>query len=309
MFGRRPDGKRIDKGTDGLTRMSPLFLGPRTQATNFFEMEIPAKSIDDYIEKKRKDGIEYNYRDIVIATLVRTFYARPKLNQFVMNGHFYQRKYIDVSMIAHKSLRSGEDETTVKIRFSGKETIAEVKQKVDTAIKKAVETKVSIDGFTDLPSKMPTWVLKLIVWLTKRLDKRGMLSDKFIFNTSPFHASIFFADLRSIKLNAVYHHLYDFGNCGFFCVLGKDKIVSHVDEKTGETSPERMVHLRISEDERFIDGLYYTGMIRFATRMIENLAILEAPPEDFEVRKTKQMQIRDKKLAKKAARKSKKKKG
>lgn len=37
------------------------------------------------------------------------------------------------------------------------------------------------------------------------------------------YASVFFANLGSLGLDAVYHHMYEWGNAPFFIVVGKRK--------------------------------------------------------------------------------------
>ena len=97
------------------------------------------------------------------------------------------------------------------------------------------------------------------------------------------HASIFFADLKSIHLDRIYHHLYSFGNCGFFATMGKEKTKVVADEKTGEIHAQKIFELSASIDERFIDGLYYSGMIKVIKRMMADLDVLTRAPHDDEV--------------------------
>jgi hypothetical protein len=285
VFGFRCDGKKV-KGVDGLTRMAPLFLGTRPESVNYFTLEFPTQKLDDYISAKKKQGHDITYRDLVIATLVRVFYVRPKLNWFIVNGVNYRRNFTDVSMMTYKSLRRiGEGETLAKARFIGTETIFEVSKGMNNAIDKATKDDVSIDGFTNIP--LPTFLLKTLVGSIKLLDKYGLLTDKFLFNTSPFHCSIFLADLRSIKMDYIHHHLYRFGNCGFFCVLGRDKLIARVDEQTGEIKAEKVITLAISEDGRSGDGLYWSNVLRQIHRIVDDFSCLEIPPEEFEIHRVR----------------------
>jgi len=300
----RADGKKI-KGMGGFDRMLALVVGKtRVESTNLFTMDIITKTMDEFIASRKKDGVEYSYRDIVIAALVRTFYLRPRLNRFVVAGNFYQRNFIDVAMTVHKDLRSGGEEAAIKCRFTGKETIQEIKASLDKEIYDAVMNNNQTDKFTSAINWLPTWVFRWIVRGMRVLDRYGLLTDKFMFKVSPFHSSIFFADLKSIHLDRIYHHLYNFGNCGFFCAMGKDKMKALVDERSGEIKPTKVVELGVSEDERFIDGLYYTGMIKVIHRLLDNLELLERAPEDDEVKKcpTPKEIKKQKKQKRKAAR-------
>jgi hypothetical protein len=283
-FGKRPDGVEV-KELDGVTKMIPLLMRTREGSTNNITMRQLAKHFDEFIAEKRKQGIEYNYRDIVVASLVRVFCMWPKLNRFVMGGRFFQRKWIDVSMMVHKSLRTGDDETAIKCRFTGYETLPEIKEVLDAEIKKAVTSRNGTDKTTDMLGKLPHLILKFVVNCIRTLDHFGFLPDSFMRNNSPFHTSIFITDLKSIGLDSIYHHLYNFGNCGCFVAIGKDKTVPVIDELTGEIKPDKVMDLGISLDERFHDGLYCSKSLRAWSRILSSPWCLEQPLQPYEIHK------------------------
>jgi hypothetical protein len=300
----RKDGKKI-KGVDAFFRMASLTVAEnRVNAQNFYTQELLTRPMDEYIAEKAAQGIDYTYRDIAIAALVRVFYLRPRLNRFIVKGNFYQRYHNDVSRAIQKNLRDGNQETVVKCRFKRKETLAEVKEKLDTTIYNAVNNENATDAFVGgILSKLPTWLLRLFVKFLRTADRWGWLSDKFWFTVSPFHASVLFADMKSVHLGPVWHHCYNLGNCGFMCCMGKEKLRAVVDPKTLEIRPEKVIELGITEDERFIDGLTYSHVIKTIERIMENLSVLERAPEDDEVRRPAPTPY-EKKMAEKAERRA-----
>jgi len=292
MFGRRPDGKKI-KLKSGVTRMMPMIFGRRSESTNYFLFQNSCEKLDAYIAEKNAnaDGENrYTYRDISIAVLVRIFATRPKFNRFIVGDTFYQRNYIDVAMMVHKNLRQGEEEVIVKARFTGRETLAEVKEKLDTEILNAIKEEKTDKTF----NWMPQFMLRLIVRGMKFFDRLGLLSDKFLRTQSPFHASIFFSDLKSIRLNYAFHHLYNFGNCGFFCALGKEHLHPIVDEDTGGFKVDKIFEMGISVDDRYVDGLYYSHMIKGVKRIIADLSQLEQPLIDDDIMHPRDIKIKKK---------------
>ncbi|MCL1900995.1 MAG: hypothetical protein FWG51_01175, partial [Firmicutes bacterium] len=160
MFGRRADGKKV-KGLDGLTKMMPMFMKYRTDSVNFFRCPFSASKIDEFIEAKKADGYGFTYRDIMMAAMVRTFALFPKCNRFVMGGRIYQRKHIDVCLSMHKNLRTGDDETVAKMRYSGKETVFEIKKQIDEVILKTLKEDNGTDKVSDRLSKLPLWMMKI----------------------------------------------------------------------------------------------------------------------------------------------------
>jgi len=273
MFGRRPDGKRI-KNQNAMQRMIPLFMRTREGATNYFLATLPCEPMDKFIEQKRAEGIEYTYRDIIIASLVRTFAIRPKFNRFFIGDRLYQRSNIDVAMVAHKSLRTGDEEVSLKARYIGFETIGEIKEKFDLAITNATKGE---DKFMSFMDKLPQCVLRGFALALRLFDRFGLVGDKVLYDISPFHSSIFIADLKSIRLNRSIHHLYNFGNCGFFGTIGKEYMAPVVDEETGEVKPAKILEMGISMDERFVDGFYYSHMWKNIKRIMSDLSCLEKP--------------------------------
>ena len=292
MFGKRPDGKKI-KLKNAVARMTPMFLGRRTESINYFLFQHPCEKLDEYIVQKNIEGANYSYRDIIIACLVRIFATRPKFNRFFIKDTLYQRNHIDVSMMVHKDLRKGDDEVIVKIRFTGLETIAEVKEKIDTEIQKAIKTEQTDKSFNWMPQPL----LKFIVRWLRFWDRFGLLTDRFLKKQSPFHTSIFYSDLKSIRLNYAFHHLFNFGNCGFFCTLGKEHLRPIVDEETHKIEAKKIFELGISVDDRVVDGLYYSHMIKGVHRITADLTQLEQPlhedeihiPRDIKVKKMKKV--------------------
>jgi hypothetical protein len=85
------------------------------------------------------------------------------------------------------------------------------------------------------------------------------------------YASAFIANLGSLKLDAAYHHHYEYGNIPIFVTVGRvhDAVVARAD---GTVGTRKEVVLKWNFDERIEDGLY-------AARALELLrARLAAPP-------------------------------
>jgi len=97
---------------------------------------------------------------------------------------------------------------------------------------------------------------------------------KKIIAASPFHTSIFITNLKSIKTDYIYHHLYDFGTTGIFISMGKEKMQAVVD-KEGNIVPKKVMTLGVVTDERFCDGLYFGNSLRLLKRIYENPNVLK----------------------------------
>lgn len=274
MFGKRSDGKKI-KGLSPVNRLIPHIMSARHDSQNLFKYELQCESLDEFIAKEKEKGISINYMHIVIAGVVRLFALRPQLNRFVMNGRIFKRNNIMVSFVVKKALRDDVEETTVKLEFTGKENIYQIKEKIDETVK--ANSNVKAVNETDKTAKfltnIPNFLIKIAVGLLKWLDKHGILPKKIIA-ASPFHTSIFITNLKSIKTDYIYHHIYDFGTTGIFISMGKEKLQAVVD-KEGNIVAKKVMTLGVVTDERFCDGLYFGNSLRLLKRIYENPNVLK----------------------------------
>lgn len=274
MFGKRSDGKRI-KTIDPFFKLIPHIMFERHDASNSMNLKVDCAALDAYIAKKREENISINYMHIIIASIVRIFALKPHLNRFVMNGRLFKRNKIYVSFSVKKKLKEEAEESTIKLEFEGTENIFEIKKKVDEGIREtcAIQKDNSTDKTAKIFSILPNFFLKYSIKFCKFLDRHGMLP-KAIIKASPFHTSCFLTNLKSIHMNYIYHHLYDFGTTGMFVSMGKEAMEPVVNQN-GEVVPAKIMNLGIVADERLCDGFYHANSLRLFKRIIENPTVLE----------------------------------
>ena len=273
MFGFRPDGKRI-KSLSGFDKFIPHLMSSRNDSENLFKYEMDCEKLDNFIATEREKGVSFTYMHFVIAAIIRVIALRPKINRFVMNGRIYKRNDICISFVVKKSLRDDAQETTVKLHFDGTENIYEIKEKINEAIEKnnTLSSENGTDRFTSIIRHIPNFLSKFFIGLIKLLDKHGMLPNK-ILELSPFHTSCFITNLKSIKTDYIYHHLYNFGNTGLFVAMGKESKKPVVD-KDDNIVVKKIMTLGINTDERFCDGFYYANSFRLLRRICDNPSVL-----------------------------------
>ena len=82
--------------------------------------------------------------------------------------------------------------------------------------------------------------------------------------------------MGSLGINAIYHHLYDFGNIPVFISYGKifSQDVTLLD---GTVEHHHFVTLRIVTDERICDGYYYASAFKKLKRYMLNPDLLDTP--------------------------------
>jgi hypothetical protein len=280
MFGFRADGKKI-KTIDPTMKLIPHVMTQRNDAMVMTPYEIDCKGMDEYIFKRRKEGVYYTYMDIIIAACARTLATRPKLNRFIMNGRVFKRNVIEVSFTVKKVLQDGGEETEVKLDFTGLETLSDVHAMMEKEI--SANTKKTSNNDTDdlakILTRVPNGIIKFMVGTLKFMDKHGLLPMSII-RLSPFHTSLFITNMKSIKMNYVYHHLYNFGTTSIFLSMGKEHyepVVLDPDENI--IGVKKLITIGAVIDERICDGLYYGNSFRDFKKFIENPAIMDTAIE------------------------------
>lgn len=280
MFGYRSDGRKL-KNIPPFFKIIPQVMRTRGDSQVYYSYDIPIKAMDEYITKKAEEGIRISYMNIIYAAMVRLISQRPQLNRFIMNGRTYARKDIEISLAIKKSLTDDGEETTIKLPFTGTENIFEVKEVLDNVINENKD--VSKENDTDLLAKalslIPTFLLKIAVSFIMFLDKHGMLP-KFVIKASPFHTSAFLTNVASLGIDAIYHHLYDFGTTGLFLAMGKKKKDFIYDDET--IKEEKCISLAFVCDERICDGYYFASSVKMFNRFLKKPELLEENVEKVE---------------------------
>lgn len=279
MFGKRPDGRRI-KNIDPIQLITGFLMKKRYDSMNMYEDTINCESWDNYIKEKREQGISMSYMHIFIAGAVRMIALKPRLNRFVMNGKIYARPKIWVSFTIHPELHIDSPDTTIKLCFEGTESIIEIAETINEAIRKETVLRTDendTDKLVRIFTALPSWLLNFVAAFLMWMDRHNMLP-KAIIDFSPFHTSFYITNLKSLGINHVFHHTCEFGTNGLFFAMGKEKEVPVAHK--GEVSIEKHMGFSLVSDERFCDGLYYALALREFRKIMRNPAVLETPLEE-----------------------------
>ena len=271
----RADGKRL-RHTDPMYRVAAHIMDKRVDSMNMTTIDIPYEPMQEYINKKRKEGVRISHLALVIAAYLRTMAEHPQLNRFIVNKKVYTRNEIAIGMVV---LKSGENSngTMSKMYFEKTNTLFDV----NNIINKYVEdnrntpennkTEKLIKILVGIPG-----LLNIGVKAFKLLDRYGLLP-KAIINASPFHMSMGITNLASIRTNHIYHHCYEFGTTSIFLAMGNLREVPK--RKGDEITFVRSMPIGVVMDERVCSGSYFALAFKSLKRYLANPELLELPPE------------------------------
>ena len=110
-------------------------------------------------------------------------------------------------------------------------------------------------------------IRRLILAVGRVGDAFGLLPASMI-EDDPMYASVFFANLASIGMDACYHHLYEYGSIGIFGVIGRP--TTDPGSPTSGPDRRRTMTLRWTFDERVEDGLVAGYALKRAKQMLED---------------------------------------
>jgi pyruvate/2-oxoglutarate dehydrogenase complex dihydrolipoamide acyltransferase (E2) component len=119
---------------------------------------------------------------------------------------------------------------------------------------------------------------KLIVAILRSLDAHGHMP-KDIAREDPYNSTVFISNLGSIKLNAGYHHLTNWGTNSVFVVVGEKHMQPFYSED-GAVSVRPALSLGLTLDERIADGYYYSKTIRLLKKFFAEPELLDIPAKE-----------------------------
>lgn len=279
-FRKRSDGVLLRK-LPGFRKMFPFLMRTRTESIIYYSQRIRLRETLSWLEKAnagRTNRISLFH--IILAAGVRTLALRPEANRFVAGCRIFQRKAIDLGFVVKREISEQASETNLKLTFDPRSTIAEVAERVASAVRETKRSETSSDEkISGLLTSLPRPMTRLALAGVRFLDYYGLLPASFIKGEA-LYASAFIANLGSIGLDAVLHHMFEWGNASFFVVVGRRKNEPVVNER-GEIEVQEVMDMTFSLDERITDGVYYAGTIGLLADLIENPAKLEVPPESL----------------------------
>ena len=271
----RADGKRL-RHTDPMYRVAAHIMDTRVDSINMTTIDIPYEPIQEYINKKRKEGIRISHMALVIAAYIRTMAEFPELNRFVVNKKIYTRNEVAVGMVVLKSLED-HNGTMSKMYFDKANTVFEVNDIINKYVEenRDVPENNSTEKLIKILLSIPG-LLTVGVKVFKFMDRYGLLP-KAIINASPFHMSMGITNLASIRTNHIYHHCYEFGTTSVFMAMGNLREVAK--RKGDEIIFVRSLPIGVTMDERICSGSYFASAFKALKKYLANPELLEVAPE------------------------------
>ena len=280
-WGDRTDGRRI-RTLPAMSMVTPYIMVERQDASNLIADSIEITPVERYIRAKRKEGYSsFGIVHVLLACYCRGIAKYPAINRFLSGQKIYSRgDDIQFCMTIKKEMSTDAPDTVIKLHLTPHDTAIDIYNKMNVEVEKVKNTPLDsdFDNTAGALSLIPGVVLKFVVWLLKLLDYFGLLP-KFLLEVSPFHGSVFFTSMGSLGIPPIYHHLYNFGNLPVFCAFGLKRRELEMQED-GTLVQRKYIDLKMTTDERIVDGFYYATFLKYFKRLMRRPEQLDSPPEE-----------------------------
>jgi pyruvate/2-oxoglutarate dehydrogenase complex dihydrolipoamide acyltransferase (E2) component len=244
----------------------------RNESSVYFEQKVDTAKTGEFLRSFReRTGLHATLLHLLIWASGQILKERPRLNRFVAGGRIYQRRGIWISFSAKKEKTDDAPIVAVKRKIDPSWIFEDLVRELESSIGKSRRGKPSATGKElDLLFRLPTFLISRTVWLLMKLDHFGLLPETFI-RSDPLFASMFIANLGSIRMDAGFHHLYEYGSIPIFMMTGQSK-EEPVIGADGKVAVLPLMTLRYSFDERIEDGLYCLRALELIKEIIEDPA-------------------------------------
>jgi hypothetical protein len=251
----RPDGTMLK--VHPYRRMMFMIMPRRMEGITFYEAKVDCTELLEYAEEA-EEAFGAKISHVLVAAAFMGFSATPRMNRFVAGRRLYRRDGIWLSFSMKRG--SGADKlsrkarlATVKLNVESGETFPQLCARINADIRlNRSGKKTSADKEFQLFDALPRPVLEPAAHLLRWMDYFNLLPSFFI-KGDPLFTSMYIANLGSIGMGPVYHHLFEYGTCPVFMCTGDIRQEATVVD--GEVVPRPIMRIRFSFDERIADGV------------------------------------------------------
>lgn len=277
-FGDRKDGVKI-RNIDGVHKFMYHLIPKRSECEVHMYKDIDVTNMVNYYEKISKDNENITYFHMFCTAIGKTIYNYPNINKFVVNGNYYNRNNVSIGFVAKKSFTDQDKECLTVINLDKNDNLQKVSQKIYKNVKNIRNNKENnTDDAVEIIGKLPKFLRSFVIWIFKRMDVYDLIPNSLI-KDSIYHCTVLVSNLGSIKCDAIYHHLTNFGTNSIIITIGEvRKEVKVINEKK---EIRYMCNFGVTIDERIGDGFYFAKAVNGLEYILNNPEILE---EDLNVR-------------------------
>jgi len=247
-----------------MRKFMPFISPRRNDALVLYQTEIELDNANAFLEElnaRRPLEGQVTLFHLYLRSAAMAIHERPGVNRFVAGSRLWQRNHAAITFSAKQELLDGAPLVTVKRIFPADETLDEM---VDSILENLRGRRRGRENRSDKEMKLalefPPFLVKTGLWFLDRANHLNLLTRKMI-DDDPLFTSLFIANLGSVGLAAGYHHLWEYGTCSMFGVIGGFR---------RRDDGVEIMNVNYSYDERIEDGMYAGFAMDRVKEKIEN---------------------------------------
>lgn len=284
--GDRKDAVLV-RNLDSMHLFMPYNLPRRCDNEALANITVETSAVNAYIEKRNAENPQFKYTlfHVITAAVFKTIYFRPLMNRFISGGRIYERRDISASFVAKNKFEDNAHEALVIMAANRESETGIVDQVHDYIVKKVYS--IRHEGVQDSTSdqldtlvKLPRPILKFVVHCLRRLEYYGKYPAS-LMKDDPYYSTVFISNLGSIKLNASYHHLAEWGTNSLFAIIGEKHLAPVPDADGKGFTPKEVVDISLTIDERIADGVYFGKSLNLLKYLLANPELLDRPISEY----------------------------
>lgn len=274
-WGDRNDAYRV-RNLDGVHHYMAYLMPKRTDAEVYINEKIDVTELLKYIKEKNVTGErKVTVFHCVIAAVARTVKMRPLLNRYISGKRYYMRHDISLGFTIKKKFADHAEESLFIYRPKDEENLCAITDRITPKLKeaKSEEKGQSVDDILNIVKKLPKPIMNLFMAFMRFADSHGLMPKSFS-SVDPNYCSVMLSNLGSIKCDAVYHHLNNFGTNGVVITIGEVHKEAAFDEN-GEPCVRDIMNIGVTLDERIADGFYFARSLKLIKHLFKNPQLLD----------------------------------
>jgi hypothetical protein len=274
---RRSDGDLV-RDLPLNRRVMPYLMPGRNESVYYFDIDLALHRTDAWLREVNTahPDLGADVFHLVLWGVRESMVKYPTMNRFVAGGRLYQRREISMAFAVKQRLRDGSPMAVVKRTFPPDEPFGDLVRSVQAqSFRDRFGGPQGIDRELALLMRLPGFGRRLAIGAVRTADRFGLLPRAFV-DGDPMFASAFVAHMASFGMPAGYHHLYEYGTTGVFCVVGRPTAVPG--SPTSGPDRRRTMRMTYSFDERTEDGFTAWRSIQHFKRLVEDPAAAGLEP-------------------------------
>ena len=278
-FGDRRDGRWV-RDVPALQTIMGHFMVNRTDAEVYINEKLDCTELLKYIERKNAEHPDYKTTlfHCLVLSVARMVRERPKMNRFIAGRRTYERDEITLSFVVKRRFADNGGESLMVYKAKDTDTIDYLSRKIVGDVQETRKSETAtggIDATVEAFAKIPRLLLMLIIRVIRWMDFWGVVP-KALTEGDTNYTSVLLTNLGSIKCDAIYHHLNNYGTNSIVVSVGtihKEELVM----PEGHKEIRDVVNIGATVDERIGDGFYFARSLKLVKYIFAHPELLDLP--------------------------------